>query len=195
KKLMPFLPVPLIVKKGTEYALDFDRPKSIGKIASFYGNFGVMVRAYTYIRQLGAPGLRQVSENAIINANYLMQHLKTGFDLPYPGAAMHEFVLAATRQKAQGAKALDIAKRLLDFGFHAPTVYFPLIVHEAMMIEPTETESKTTLDEFIEAMRAIAQEIHTDLETVKQAPHFTPVSRLDEVRAIKDGNFRYRYPD
>lgn len=195
QKLMPFLPVPLIVKKGTEYALDFDRPKSIGKIASFYGNFGVMVRAYTYIRQLGAPGLRQVSENAIINANYLMQHLKTGFDLPYPGAAMHEFVLAATRQKAQGAKALDLAKRLLDFGFHAPTVYFPLIVHEAMMIEPTETESKTTLDEFIEVMRVIAQEIQTDLETVKQAPHFTPVSRLDEVRAIKDGNFRYRYPD
>lgn len=192
KKLEPFLPVPFVVKKDKEYELDWTRPQSIGKISSFYGNFGVMVRAYSYIRRLGYNGLRRVSENAIINANYLMNALKEIYELPFEGPAMHEFVLSACCMKTEGAKALDIAKRLLDFGFHAPTIYFPLIVREAMMIEPTETESKSTLDEFIKALITIAGEIKTDPETVKNAPYSTPVSRLDEVLAVKAGNFRFQ---
>lgn len=194
-KLVPFLPVPVIRKSVDKYFLDYDQPKSIGKISTFWGNFGVMVRAYTYIRRLGAAGLRRVSENAIINANYLMQLLKDVYELPYNGPAMHEFVLSAVEQKKKGAQALDIAKRLLDYGFHAPTVYFPLIVREAMMIEPTETESKESLDGFISAMLKINEEIETEIETVQKAPFSTPVSRLDEVYAIKAGEFRYKFPD
>jgi len=194
-KLVPFLPVPIISKRDSEFYLDFNRPQSIGKVTSFYGNFGVMVRAYTYIRRLGEAGLRRVSENAIINANYLMHCLKSVFEVPYPGHPMHEFVLSASRQKAQGVRALDIAKRLLDKGFHAPTIYFPLIVREAMMIEPTETESKTSLDSFIEAMFSIIDEIENDPEKVKHAPYTTPVSRLDEVRAVKAADFRFNYAD
>jgi glycine dehydrogenase subunit 2 len=194
-KLVPFLPVPIIRKTGDKFCLDYDRPQSVGKVATFWGNFGVMVRAFTYIRQLGATGLRRVSENAIINANYLMQLLKTVYDLPYPGPAMHEFVLSAVQQKKKGARALDIAKRLLDYGFHAPTVYFPLIVREAMMIEPTETESREALDDFVAAMLKINEEIETDTEKVQKAPFSTPVSRLDEVFAVKAGEFRYQFPD
>ncbi len=193
EKLVPFLPVPVIGKKGADYVLDDQRPLSIGKISSFFGNFGIMVRAYTYIRRLGAAGLRQVSENAIINANYLKVKLSPVFDIPFSGQAMHEFVASASRQKKQGIKALDIAKRLLDFGIHAPTIYFPLIVSEAIMIEPTETESKTSLDNFIAAIYQIASEIETEPQKVKEAPCTTPVSRLDEVRAIKDANFRYQF--
>ena len=194
-KLVPFLPVPIIRKNSEKYELDYEQPQSIGKVTPFWGNFGVMVRAFTYIRRLGAPGLRRVSENAIINANYLMQQLKAVYELPYAGPAMHEFVLSAVEQKKQGARALDIAKRLLDYGFHAPTVYFPLIVREAMMIEPTETESKETLDDFVSAMLKINDEIYTDIEKVQKAPYSTPVSRLDEVYAVKSGEFRYQFPD
>ncbi|MCK5739777.1 aminomethyl-transferring glycine dehydrogenase subunit GcvPB [bacterium] len=191
EKLVDFLPIPVPIKKDNQFLLDFDRPKSIGKVTSLYGNFGVMVRAYTYIRRLGAKGLRQVSENAIINANYLLQLLKDIYEVGYPGQPMHEFILSASKQKKQGAKALDIAKRMLDYGVHAPTIYFPLIVPEAMMIEPTETESRQTLDAFAEIMRTIAQEIETNPDLLHAAPVTTPVSRLDEVKAVKDTNFSF----
>lgn len=195
--LAPFLPVPVVVKKAgkkeeKEYHLDYKRPQSIGRMHSFYGNFGVMVRAYVYIRQNGAKGLREVSENAIINANYLREILKQYYHLPYDDFCQHEFVLSGDRQKEKGVKTLDIAKRLLDFGLHAPTVYFPLIVHEALMIEPTETESKESLDEFAEAMIQIAKEVDENLEVVTSAPHVTPVGRLDEVKAARDLNLRWK---
>ena len=195
QELAQFLPVPVIGKKQNskskiqnEYFLDYDRPESIGKIHGFYGNFGVMVKAYSYIRTLGPEGLKEVSEAAILNANYLMHRLEPFFDLPYKGCCMHEFVLSGNRQKTKGVRTLDIAKRLLDYGVHAPTVYFPLIVPEALMIEPTETESKESLDHFIEAMININEEIDTNPEIVKTAPHTTPVSRLDEAFAAKNLN-------
>lgn len=192
EKLVDFLPIPRIVKNGNEYHLKEDFPKSIGRIHSFYGNFAVMVRAYTYIRMLGAEGLKRVSQNAIINANYLMKILSDYFELPYPGPAMHEFVLSGSRQKDKGVSTADMAKRLLDFGFHAPTIYFPLIVREAIMIEPTETESKETLDQFAECMIQIAREAETDPDLVRNAPHTTPVARLDEARAVKQPDLRYQ---
>lgn len=193
KKLVDFLPVPVLTHKDGKYFLDADRSKSIGKISSFYGNFSVMVKAYAYIRHLGADGLAQISQNAIINANYLMHKLKNIFELPYPGPTMHEFVLSGIRQREKGVKTLDMVKRLLDFGFHAPTAYFPLIVREAMMIEPTETESKQTLDRFIDAMLAIAKEVEDDPEKVKGAPYTTVVSRLNEVKAAKMADYRYHF--
>src|SRR4030042_5325964 len=176
--LQEYLPRPVIVQKQGKYAMDYDRPKSIGKIHSFYGNFAIMVRAFVYIRMLGASGLRKVGESAIINANYLMRKLEKYYELPHKQHAMHEFVLSGDWQKAKGVKTLDIAKRLLDYGFHAPTVYFPLIVHEALMIEPTETESKETLDAFADAMLAIAREAEENPQTVLQSPARTPVSSL-----------------
>ena len=193
KKLVDFLPIPVITQHGDKYFLDSNRPKSIGRISSFYGNFSVMVKAYTYIRMLGAVGLYQISQNAIINANYLMNKLKDAFDLPYEGPAMHEFVLSGCRQRKQGVKTLDMAKRLLDYGFHAPTAYFPLIVREAIMIEPTETESKQTLDRFINTMLTIAKEVEEDPEKVKHAPYTTPVSRLDEAKAAKMADYRFHF--
>ncbi|HEX7400992.1 MAG TPA: aminomethyl-transferring glycine dehydrogenase subunit GcvPB [candidate division Zixibacteria bacterium] len=197
ENLAPFLPVPVVVKRAgkketEEYHLDYKRPQSIGRMHSFYGNFGVMVRAYVYIRQNGAKGLREVSENAIINANYLREILKQYYHLPYDDFCQHEFVLSGDRQKEKGVKTLDIAKRLLDFGLHAPTVYFPLIVHEALMIEPTETESKESLDEFADAMIKIAKEVEENPGVVTSAPHVTPVGRLDEVKAAKDLNLRWK---
>ena len=196
ENLAPFLPVPVVIKKTgnrgvEEYHLDYKRPQSIGRMHSFYGNFGVMVRAYVYIRQNGSKGLREVSENAIINANYLREILKQYYHLPYDDFCQHEFVLSGDRQKEKGVKTLDIAKRLLDFGLHAPTVYFPLIVHEALMIEPTETESKESLDEFADAMIQIAKEVEENPDVVTSAPHVTPVGRLDEVKAAKDLNLRW----
>jgi len=193
----PFLPVPLVAKKinkkdEEEYYLDYKRPLSIGRIHGFYGNFGVMVKAYSYIRQNGAKGLREVSENAIINANYLKENLKDYYHLPYDNFCQHEFVLSGVNQKAKGVKTLDIAKRLLDFGLHAPTVYFPSIVPEALMIEPTETESKESLDEFIQAMIQIAKEVEENPEIVRSAPQNTPVTRLDEAKAARDLNVRWR---
>jgi len=193
EKLVDFLPVPRIIKDGEVFKLDNNAPKSIGRVHSFYGNFGVMVRAYVYIRLLGSEGLRRVSQNAIINANYLKARLIDYFELPFGGTPMHEFVFSGNRQKQQGVSTADMAKRLLDYGFHAPTVYFPLIVSEAIMIEPTETESKETLDAFAEAMIGITEEIKKNPDMVKNAPHTTPVSRLDEVKAIKEPDISFKF--
>jgi len=191
ERLIPFLPKPLVVREGDGFRFDWDRPDSIGKIHAFWGNFLVMVRAYVYIRMLGPDGLRKVSEAAIINANYLLSRLRDRFELPYPERPMHEFVLSGSRQKTRGVRTLDMAKRLLDFGLHAPTVYFPLIVQEAMMIEPTETESKRTLDQFADAMLQIADEAESDPDVLKSAPHNTPVGRLDDAKAARDLNVRW----
>lgn len=185
-KLEPVLPLPVLQRAADgRHFWDYDRPNSIGCVHGFYGNFGVMVRAYCYIRKLGAAGLKEVSGRAILNANYLMAELRDEFDLPYDSRCMHEFVLSGSRQKAKGVRTLDIAKRLLDYGLHAPTIYFPLIVAEALMIEPTETESMAELDRFIEAMKSISREVEEDPEKVKSAPHTTPVRRLDEAGAAR----------
>ncbi len=184
--IAPFFPLPIVVKTESGFALDYNCPQSIGKIHSFFGNFGVIVKAYTYMLMLGNIGLKRISENAIINANYLKESLKEDFELPYTQPAMHEFVLSGSKQKKLGVKTLDIAKRLLDLGFHAPTIYFPLIVPEALMIEPTETEPKDTLDAFINAMKQIAWEAENEPETLKQAPVTTPVRRLNEVKAARE---------
>jgi glycine dehydrogenase subunit 2 len=188
--LLPYLPMPAVRLRSAarpgEYVFDYGAADSIGKLQAFYGNFGIMVRAYTYIRTMGPQGLCAVSENALLNANYLMRCLQDHYDLPHRQHCMHEFVLSGNRQKARGVKTLDIAKRLLDFGMHAPTIYFPLIVPEALMIEPTETESKQSLDDFVAAMLAIAEEVEREPEKVRGAPHTTPVGRLDEARAAKD---------
>lgn len=183
--LAPFLPVPVITFDGRRYDLTVDRPLSIGKMHTFYGNFAVLVRAYAYIRAMGPDGLRQVSEDAVLNANYVLQGLKGYYDVPYDRFCAHECVLSGKRQKEHGVRTLDVAKRLLDFGYHPPTIYFPLIVDEAIMIEPTETESKETLDGFIAAMRQIAHEAAATPEKVTTAPHNTVVSRLDEVTAAR----------
>jgi len=197
KFLEPFLPVPVIDRevneKGKEnHFLNYKRPDSIGKVQGFYGNFGVMVRAYAFIRACGPEGLKKISENAVINTNYIMESLKDLYHLSYPGPCMHEFVLSGIEQKSRGVRTADIAKRILDYGLHAPTVYFPLIVPEALMIEPTESESRESCDEFIQAMRKIAQEVEENPELVKEAPHNTPVSRLDEVKATIDLDVRWK---
>ena len=194
-ELEQYLPHPVIVRTEDEDGnafYDFSNPEhSIGKVHGFNGNFGMHVRAYTYIRMHGAAGLRQVSEDAVLAANYMMHNLKDLYELPYDRTCMHEFVLSATRQRAQGARALDIAKRILDFGFHPPTVYFPLVVPEALMIEPTETESIETLDQFIAAMRQIADEAENNPEILTTAPHNTEFKRLDEVGANRNLNLRW----
>ena len=191
KILSQYLPVPVIEKDGDRYKLNYNRPQTIGKVQGFYGNFGVMVRAYTYIRMLGADGLKEVSECAVINANYIRKALENYYNLPYNNICMHECVFSGANLKQYGVKTLDIAKRLLDFGFHAPTVYFPLIVPEALMIEPTETESKESIDKFIEAMMQIAQEAKENPQILKDAPQKTPVRRLDEVKASRELNIKY----
>ncbi|KYD20814.1 aminomethyl-transferring glycine dehydrogenase subunit GcvPB [Caldibacillus debilis] len=192
KELIPFLPVPVLVKEGDRYRFDYDRPQSIGRVKPFYGNFGINVRAYTYIRTMGHEGLKEVTENAVLNANYVMRKLARYYDLPYDRHCKHEFVISGRRQKKLGVRTLDIAKRLLDYGFHPPTIYFPLNVEECMMIEPTETESKETLDEFIEAMIHIAKEAEENPEIVQEAPHTTVVKRLDETKAARKPVLRYR---
>ncbi len=191
KGLIPFLPAPRVLKKEDYFFFEKEAPHSIGKLRSFYGNFGAIIRSYAYIKALGQDGLKAVSENAILNANYLKVRLKETFDVPYGGFCMHEFVMSARKQKKKGVKALDIAKRLLDFGVHAPTIYFPLIVEEAMMIEPTETESKETLDEFINILLEISREVDETPQKVLDAPHKTPVSRIDEVQAARNPNLRF----
>ncbi len=192
KFLAPYMPVPTVERDGDRFYLDDDRPKSIGRVRAFWGNFGIFVRTYAYIMAYG-PLLRQVSEAAVLNANYLLARLREHFALPYDRVCMHEFVLSGRRQKAQhGVTTRDMAKRLLDHGFHAPTVYFPLIVDEAIMIEPTETESRETLDRFVEAMISVAQECATDPDRVRSAPHDTVVKRLDEVTAARKLNLRWR---
>ena len=191
EKLTKFLPGPVVVKKGDAFRLHMPEA-SIGRVKSFYGNFGVMVRAYTYIRMLGAAGLRAVSEDAVLNANYLQAQLKSVYPLDYDRYCMHEFVLRGQVKGAPDIRALDIAKRLIDLGFHPPTNYFPLIVPEALMIEPTETESRETLDAFVAAMKQIAEEAKTQPDLLHSAPHVTPVGRLDEVRAARELRLRWK---
>jgi glycine dehydrogenase subunit 2 len=190
--LEPFLPLPVVSRRDDTYTLDWKRPQSIGKLQAFWGNFGMHVRAYTYIRTMGADGLRAVSEHAVLNANYVMKRLEGHYDVAAPGPCMHECVLSARRQKKHGVSAMDIAKRLLDLGFYAPSTYFPLIVEEALMIEPTETESKETLDAFCEAMIQIAKETETAPHGIHAAPQTTPVRRLDQTRAAREPNLRWR---
>jgi glycine dehydrogenase subunit 2 len=185
KRLVDFLPVPRVVERKDAFALAADAPKSIGRVHPYHGNFNVFVKAYAYIRSLGATGLREVSENAILNANYLSARLKNSYDLKYAGPCMHEFVLSARNLKKFGIRATDVVKRLLDYGFHAPTVYFPLIVEEALMIEPVETESKETIDRFADVMETIAVEAEKSPEVLHEAPVTTPVRRLDEAVAAR----------
>ncbi|MEF2964293.1 aminomethyl-transferring glycine dehydrogenase subunit GcvPB [Paenibacillus sp. M1] len=191
--LIPFLPEPRIVQTETGgYAISAgynrrgeDGGSSIGRVKAFYGNFGILVRAYAYIRSLGPEGLRQVSENAVLNANYMMHRLAPYYEMPYPGPCKHEFVMSGSGLGEYGIRTLDVAKRLLDFGYHPPTIYFPLNVPECMMIEPTETESKQTLDGFIDVMIAIAEEARTNPDILLTAPHNTLVTRLDETGAAR----------
>jgi glycine dehydrogenase subunit 2 len=193
--LEPFLPLPQVIAAGEGYALDWDRPQSIGRIHGFYGNFGVLVRAYTFIRMLGREGLRAMAEAAVLNNAYLSALLERRFPLPY-GRGMHESVYSgAELKKATGVKTLDVAKRLLDYGFHAPTVYFPLIVPEALMTEPTETETKEELDRYADALLSIADEADDEPELVTTAPHQTPVRRMDEGRAGRQLDVRWSFAD
>jgi glycine dehydrogenase subunit 2 len=193
KLLEPFLPVPAVVRERDRFALDYDRPKSIGKVRAYTGPFGVFVRSYAFMRAWG-PDLREMSEVAVLNANYLLALLKDAYELPFDRLCMHEFVLSARRLKREhGVSALDVAKRLMDYGFHPPTIYFPLIVPEALMIEPTETEAKETLDAFVEAMREIVREARVSPELLKEAPHNRPVRRLDEVKAAKRAVVKYGF--
>jgi len=192
--LAPFLPRPVVVERGGALVFDHDRPLSIGRVHGFFGNFGILVRALTYILGLGPEGLQQVSRGAILNANYLMRRLARTWILPYSEHCMHEFVLSGRGLRKHGVKTLDVAKRLLDFGVHAPTVYFPLIVEEALMIEPTETETLDRLDHFAAAMEQIAREAAETPEVLQQAPHSTPVDRLDEGRAARELRLRWDVP-
>jgi glycine cleavage system P protein (glycine dehydrogenase) subunit 2 len=185
--------VPAVVRDGERFRLDHERPKSIGKVRGYTGPFGVFVRSYAFIRSYG-PRLREMSEAAVLNANYLLAQLKDVYELPYQRLCMHEFVLSARGLKREhGITALDVAKRLMDYGFHPPTIYFPLVVPEALMIEPTETEARETLDAFADAMLAIAREADTDPDTIHSAPHGRPVQRLDEVRAAKQAIVKHSF--
>lgn len=190
--LIPYLPKPVLVKTEEGYHFDYNRPQSIGRVKPFYGNFGINVRAYTYIRTMGPDGLKAVTEYAVLNANYMMRRLAPYYDLPFNQHCKHEFVLSGKRQKKLGVRTLDIAKRLLDFGYHPPTIYFPLNVEECIMIEPTETESKETLDSFIDAMIQIAKEAEETPEIVQEAPHTTVVKRLDETTAARKPILKYQ---
>jgi glycine dehydrogenase subunit 2 len=186
QELEPYLPLPVLARADEgRFRWEYDRPRSIGRVHSYYGNFGILVRALCYMRTLGGTGIAELSREAILNANYLKARLKEAYAPSHEGYCMHEFVLSASRQKARGVKALDVAKRLLDFGVHAPTTYFPLIVDEALMIEPTETETKASLDGFADALLAIDRETIEDPARVKAAPTQTPVRRLDEARAAR----------
>jgi len=189
KRLEEYLPVPRIVEKAGMYSLDYNRPKSIGKVRAFFGNYAVLVRAYAYIKMLGGKGLVSATENAVLNSNYLKERLKDDFELPYGNLRKHEFVLSGRPLKSKGLRTLDFAKRLLDYGFHAPTIYFPLIVDEAIMIEPTETESRETLDKFVDACKAILKE---DPQLLHDAPVNTARRRLDEAKAARDMIFSWR---
>lgn len=205
KELEPFLPIPRIEKiivgaNGRSplrssvadlFHLNYDYPDSIGRVRTFYGHVGMMIRAYTYLLSLGKEGVCKVGEYAVLNANYLRHKLKKYYYIPYGSTCMHEFVISAKKQKGKGASALDIAKKLLDYGFHAPTIYFPLIVEEAMMIEPTETESRETLDAFADAMIQIATDIEQQPETVHNTPQTTPIGRPDEVKAAREPKLRW----
>jgi glycine dehydrogenase subunit 2 len=193
--LVDYLPAPVVVRDGDGYRWDHDRPRSIGRVHGWNGNFGILVRAFAYLLANGGDGLRSVAERAVLNANYLLHRLEPAYQLGYPAKpVMHEFVLSARRQKAQGARALDVAKGLIDRGFHPPTVYFPLIVEEALMVEPTETESVETLDAFADAMLEIAAQAEADAHPLHQAPVTAPVGRLDEARAARTLVARWHPP-
>jgi glycine dehydrogenase subunit 2 len=192
KALERYLPTPRLRQSGDQFEWNYDQPHSIGRVRSYFGNFGVLVRAYAYIRAHGSEGLQRNTRAAIINANYVKEKLKTHYDVAFDRPCMHECVLTAERQLKHVEKAaLQVAKRILDFGFHAPTVYFPLSVHESIMIEPTETESRRTLDRFIAAMKQVAEEIEREPQKVSQAPHTMPIRRLDEVRAARELNVKW----
>ena len=177
--------------KTNTYVLNFNYPDTIGRVRAFYGHVGMMIRTYTYLLSLGKEGVCKVGEHAVLNANYLRHKLKKDYDIPYGKTCMHEFVISAKKQKGKGVSALDIAKKLLDYGFHAPTIYFPLIVEEAMMIEPTETESRETLDAFADAMIQIATDIEQQPETVHNTPQTTPIGRPDEVNAAREPKLKW----
>lgn len=191
KILMDFLPTPTVEKDGDRYYLNYNIPHSVGRMKDFYGHFGIMIRAYSYILAMGKDGLKKVSEMAVLNANYLANKLKDYYNIPDNTIFKHEFVMAGLKSEIPQVTTLDVAKRLLDYGYHPPTIYFPLIVHEALMTEPTETESKETLDEFIEVMIKIAEEAKENPEILKEAPHNTPVRRLDETRAARKPILKY----
>ncbi len=191
KELIPYLPIPIVKKDNNNYYLSYDHPSTIGKVRSFYGNFSVLIRAYVYILTMGNRGLNEVSDNAVLNANYVLSQIKDDFIVPFGTSCMHEFVLSGQLQKEKGASTLDMAKRLLDYGYHPPTIYFPLLVKEAMMIEPTETEGKETLDEFIKVMKTIVKEVEKDPNLVHNAPYTTVVKRLDEVTAARKPILKY----
>lgn len=196
ESLAPFLPTPIVRYQEGDGSYALAAPEqSIGRVGLFHGNFGVLVRAYAYIRSLGAAGLREVSDNAVLNANYILARLRDAYRLPYDRRCMHEVLFSGSRQKAKGVKTLDIAKRLIDYGFHPPTIYFPLMVDEAMLIEPTETESKETLDAFCDAMLAIAREAEEEPEVVRSAPQRSPVGRLDEATAARRPVLRWQPPE
>jgi glycine dehydrogenase subunit 2 len=190
--LRDYLPVPRIIQNGDRFELSEDAAKSVGRVRSYFGNFGVLVRAYTYILSLGGDGLENASRMALLNANYIRKKLEKDYQIAYDEPCMHECIFTDRIQHKNGVSTLDIAKRLLDYGYHPPTIYFPLVVSGALMIEPTETETPETLDGFIDAMRAIAEEAKTDPELVKQAPHSTPVRRLDEARAARKPVLRWQ---
>ncbi|MEG6616474.1 aminomethyl-transferring glycine dehydrogenase subunit GcvPB [Peptococcaceae bacterium 1198_IL3148] len=190
--LAPFLPRPVVVKENDQYRLDYRQPLSIGKMRSFYASFSVVIKAFAYMLTEGGSGLKSVSEHAVLNANYLMRKLAEHLNIPYDRICMHEFVCQPKELKEKGVHTLDLAKRMLDYGYHPPTIYFPLIVEEAMMLEPTETESKEVLDDFANNIIKILQEAASDPEMVKSAPHSTPVGRLDEVTAARNPVLRHR---
>jgi glycine dehydrogenase subunit 2 len=192
KALEPFLPVPRLKRTGRKWAWDYNRKRSIGRVRAFYGNFGVLVRALAYILAHGGPGLRNATVDAVLNANYIRKRLEPYFDLPYSSPSMHEVVFSDARQQPCGVRTGDIAKRLIDYGFHPYTVSFPLIVHGALMIEPTETEGILELDAFIDAMISIAKEAETDPQLVKNAPYTTRTSRVDEVTAARKPVLRWK---
>jgi len=191
--LEDFLPAPIVNNKAGKFYFDYNVKHSIGRMRSFYGNFSVLVKTYAYILRLGKLGLLRAAHNAVINANYIKEKLKNCYEPAYSKICMHEVVFSCLTQKEKGARALDIAKRLIDFGIHPPTMYFPLIVKEALMVEPTETESKETLDYFIQAMIGINKEIDQDIDKVKNAPHTSSVKRVDEVKAARFPDLRYRF--
>jgi glycine dehydrogenase subunit 2 len=186
-----FLPSPLIKMEDGEYYLDYDRPSSIGKVKNFYGNFGVLVRAYSYILTMGRDGLKEASQNAVLNANYIKVRLKDYYNVAIDHFCMHEVVFAGLKDNENDVSTLDVAKRIIDYGFHPPTVYFPLIVHNALMIEPTESESLETLDAYIDALINIAKEAKEDPEKLKNAPYNSPVRRLDDVKAARNPILRW----
>jgi glycine dehydrogenase subunit 2 len=192
-ELEPYLPFPRVERaEGGALTVDFDRPKSVGRVRAYFGNFGVLVRALAYILTHGDPGLREATETAVLNANYIAEHLKDTYEVPYPGRVMHEVIFSDKRQLKYGVRNADIAKRLIDYGFYPPTMSFPLIVSGALMVEPTETEGREELDLFIDAMKSIAAEAAEDPELLRHAPLTTKVGRLDEVAAARKPVLRWR---